>query len=103
VRGGDRVTEVAGRVVGDLAALAEALADAGGGPVPVAIERDGRRRVVRIPPDRAVVTRVIPAPRAVMASRLPAPGELSVVETDPASMPSRPPRKQPAPESPPAP
>ena len=103
VRGGDRVTEVAGRPVGDLAALAEALADAGSGPVPVAIERDGRRRVVRIPPDHAVVTRVIPAPRAVMASRLPAPGELSVVEADPAPKPSRPPKKKPAPESPPAP
>jgi predicted metalloprotease with PDZ domain len=76
VREGDRVVEVGGRTVDDLAVLAEALADAAGGPVPVGLERRGQRLAVRIPPARAVVTRVVATPRAVMASRLPPPGEL---------------------------
>jgi predicted metalloprotease with PDZ domain len=76
VRVGDRVVAVRGRPAGDLAALSDALSDAGSGPVLVRLDRRGRRVDVAIAPGRALVTRVVESSRPGLASQTPAPGEL---------------------------
>jgi predicted metalloprotease with PDZ domain len=76
VRRGDRVVEVNGKPIDDLAVLSQALFDSPGGAVRLRIERGRRRFDVSVVPVRAVTTRLIGPVGATMATRLPAPGEL---------------------------